>query len=103
SRKGLCVVDHRSFYDVNCERHESPAYSQLYNFLKAKFYTRSGQRIPMLSAFVDSSNGRATQVIYRFCTQWQNLTAIKGASNVDAPILPVKDTRTGGFTLKILG
>ncbi|ENG5249901.1 TPA: phage terminase large subunit family protein [Escherichia coli] len=103
SRKGLCVVDHRSFYDVNCERHESPAYDQLYNFLKAKFYTRSGERIPMLSAFVDSSNGRATNVIYRFCSRWQNLTAIKGASNVDAPILPVKDTRTGGFTLKILG
>ncbi|EIZ3359514.1 phage terminase large subunit family protein [Salmonella enterica] len=103
SRKGLSVIDHRSFYDLNCERHDSPAYDQLLNFLQAKFYTQSGERIPMLAAFVDSSNGRATNVIYRFCTRWQNLHAIKGASNADAPILPTKDTKTGGFVLKMLG
>nr|WP_282551802.1 terminase gpA endonuclease subunit [Providencia sp. JUb39] len=103
SRKGLYVLSHRIFYDVDCERYNSPAYDKLLNFLRAKFYNVSGERVPMMAAFVDSSNGRATNIIYRFCTRWQNLHAIKGSSNVNAPILPPKETKTGGYVLKMLG
>lgn len=103
SRKKVYVLDHRSFYDVNAERYESPVWDQIVNFLKTKFYTVSGERVPMLSAFLDTSNGRFTQAGYRVCAKWKNLHAIKGSSSTNAPIIPVKPTTTGGHELYMLG
>ncbi|ECE0403419.1 terminase [Salmonella enterica subsp. enterica] len=103
SRNKVYVLDHRSFYDVNAERYESPVWDQIVNFLKTKFYTVSGERVPMLSAFLDTSNGRFTQAGYRVCAKWKNLHAIKGSSSTNAPIIPVKPTTTGGHELYMLG
>ncbi|EDA3265513.1 terminase [Salmonella enterica subsp. enterica serovar Bovismorbificans] len=102
-RNGVKVLTHRSFYDVNTERVESPVWGQVLNFIKSKFYTVSGKRVPMLAAFLDTSNGRFTQIGYRICSQWKNLHAIKGSSSADAPIIPVKPTKTGGHELLVLG
>ncbi|PVO50902.1 terminase gpA endonuclease subunit [Salmonella enterica] len=103
ARNKIYVLDHRSFYDVNCERFESPVWEQTVNFLKAKLTTVSGDRVPMLAAFLDTSNGRFTQAGYRVCTKWKNLHAIKGSSSTNAPIIPVKPTKTGGHELYMLG
>lgn len=102
-RNGYYVLDHRSFYDINCEKYDSKAYTELLTFLKYPFVNVNGERVPMLSAFVDSSNGRATQTVYRFCQRWKNLHAIKGSSTVNAPMLPPKPTTKGGYELFMLG
>ncbi|HHX9167900.1 TPA: terminase gpA endonuclease subunit [Salmonella enterica subsp. enterica serovar Inverness] len=103
SRNKIYVLDHRSFYDVNAERYESPVWDQLVTFLKARLTTVSGDRVPMLAAFLDTSNGRFTQAGYRVCAKWKNLHAIKGSSSTNAPIIPVKPTKTGGHELYMLG
>lgn len=92
----IYILDHRSFYDHNCERYESPVWDRLINFHKTKFTTVSGDRVPMLASFLDTSNGRFTQAGYRICGgKWKNLHAIKGSSSGTAPIIPVKPTTTG--------
>lgn len=97
------VLDHRSFMTMNAEVIDSPAYKDLLNFLKAPFKTVSGRKVPLAWANVDSGNGRATKTIYRFCSQWTNLKAIKGSSSVDAPYVPVKISKTGGYELYMIG
>ncbi|EFF0708515.1 terminase, partial [Escherichia coli] len=100
----IYILDHRSFYDHNCERYESPVWDRLINFHKTKFTTVSGDRVPMLASFLDTSNGRFTQAGYRICGgKWKNLHAIKGSSSGTAPIIPVKPTTTGGHELLMLG
>lgn len=101
--KALYILDHRSFYDLDCERADSKAYTELINFLKSDFRTVSGQNIPLLWANLDSGNGRATQAVYRNCNRWNKLHAIKGASSPTAPTVPIQPTRTGGQELYILG
>ncbi|KAE9777129.1 terminase, partial [Escherichia coli] len=70
SEKALYVLDHRSFYDMDCEKPDSPAYTKLIDFLKSDFRTVSGQKIPMLWANLDAGNGRASQSVYRNCNRW---------------------------------
>lgn len=103
SEKALYVLDHRSFYDMDCEKPDSPAYTKLIDFLKSDFRTVSGQKIPMLFATLDSGNGRATQAVYRNCNRWKKLHAIKGSSSATAPTIPLQPTRTGGQELYVLG
>lgn len=103
SEKALYILDHRSFYDFDCERADSKAYTELINFLKSDFRTVSGQKIPMLWANLDSGNGRATQAVYRNANRWNKLHAIKGSSSTTAPTIPVQPTRTGGQELYVLG
>lgn len=99
----LYILDHRSFMTMNAEVVESPAYKELLAYLKGVFKTPSGRKVPMAWANVDSSNGRATKTIYRFCSQWTNLKAIKGSSSVDASYVPTKISRTGGYELYMIG
>lgn len=99
----LYILDHRSFMTMNAEVIESPAYKELLAYLKGVFKTSSGRKVPMAWANVDSSNGRATKTIYRFCSQWTNLKAIKGSSSVDASYVPTKISRTGGYELYMIG
>lgn len=103
SEKALYILDHRSFYDLDCERADSKAYTELINFLKSDFKTVSGQKIPLLWANLDSGNGRATQAVYRNCNRWNKLHAIKGSSSPTAPTVPIQPTRTGGQELYVLG
>ncbi|EBK0477652.1 terminase [Salmonella enterica] len=103
SRSGVRVICHRSFFDVNCERYESPVWDQLLAYVKARFYTVSGERVPMLATFLDTSNGRFTQAGYRICSKWKNLHAIKGSSSVQAPLIPAKVSKVGGHELLMLG
>lgn len=103
SEKALYILDHRSFYDLDCERADSKAYTELIDFLKSDFRTVSGQKIPLLWANLDSGNGRATQAVYRNCNRWNKLHAIKGSSSTTAPTIPIQPTRTGGQELYVLG
>lgn len=103
SRSGVRVISHRSFFDVNCERYESPVWDQMLAYVKARFYTVSGERVPMLATFLDTSNGRFTQAGYRICSKWKNLHAIKGSSSVQAPLIPAKVSKVGGHELLMLG
>lgn len=103
SRSGVRVISHRSFFDVNCERYESPVWDQMLAYVKARFYTVSGDRVPMLATFLDTSNGRFTQAGYRICSKWKNLHAIKGSSSVQAPLIPAKVSKVGGHELLMLG
>lgn len=103
AKNKIYVLDHRIFRDYNAERYESPVWDRLINFQKSKFTTVSGQRVPMLACFLDTSNGKFTQAGYRICAKWKNLHAIKGSSSGTAPIIPVKPTTTGGHELLMLG
>lgn len=99
----IYILDHRVFRDYNCERYESPVWDKLINFQKSRFTTVSGQRVPVLASFLDTSNGKFTQAGYRVVTKWKNLHAIKGSSSGNAPLIPVKPTTTGGHELLMLG
>lgn len=101
--KKLYVLDHRSFYDFDCERADSKAYTELINFLKSDFRDTEGKKVPMLWANLDSGNGRATNAIYRNCNRWNKLHAIKGSSSANAPTIPLKATTTAGQELFVLG
>ncbi|WHW81745.1 phage terminase large subunit family protein [Citrobacter freundii] len=103
NEKTVYILDHRSFMTMNAEVIDSPAYKELLAYVKAPFKTDSGRKVTLAWINVDSSNGRATKTIYRFCSQWKNLHAIKGASSVDAPYVPTKITRTGGYELFMIG
>ncbi len=103
AEKTIYVLDHRSFGDFDCERRDSPAYTELINFLKADFRTVSGDKVPMLWANLDSSNGKATTTVYANCNRWNKLHAIKGASAADAPMIPQKVSKVGGQEVYILG
>ncbi|HBM9257463.1 TPA: phage terminase large subunit family protein [Citrobacter freundii] len=103
NEKTVYILDHRSFMTMNAEVVESPAYKELLAYIRAPFKTPSGRKVPVAWVNVDSSNGRATKTIYRFCSQWTNLKAIKGSSSVDAPYVPTKITRTGGYELYMIG
>ncbi|MGK3600458.1 terminase gpA endonuclease subunit, partial [Escherichia coli] len=91
------------FMTMNAEVIGSPAYKELLAYVKAPFRTALGRKVPLAWVNVDSSNGRATKTIYRFCSQWTSLKAIKGASSVDAPYVPTKITKTGGYELYMIG
>ncbi|MCU3648369.1 terminase [Enterobacter hormaechei] len=103
NERTVYILAHRSFMTMNAEVIDSPAYKELLAYVKAPFKTTSGRKVPLAWINVDSSNGRATKTIYRFCFQWTNLKAIKGASSVDAPYVPTKITKTGGYELYMIG
>ncbi|QEH56850.1 terminase gpA endonuclease subunit [Citrobacter portucalensis] len=103
NERTVYILAHRSFMTMNAEVIDSPAYKELLAYVKAPFRTALGRKVPLAWVNVDSSNGRATKTIYRFCSQWTNLKAIKGASSVDAPYVPTKITKTGGYELYMIG
>ncbi|MDA3133448.1 phage terminase large subunit family protein [Atlantibacter subterraneus] len=103
SEKNIYLLSHQSFYDINCERVQSPAYTKLINFLKNDFRDVNGNKIPMLWCNLDSSNGKATSTVYRNCNRYSKLHAIKGSSTFTAPLIPEKASRIGGQELYVLG
>ena len=99
----LYILSHRSFHGQNLELHGDPAYTALYKFLKLRFTTESGRILTMARCNIDSGNGRATKIVYAFAQKWNNIKAIKGASKVDAPLIPPKSSTSGGYELWLLG
>ncbi|WP_431613955.1 terminase gpA endonuclease subunit [Enterobacter cloacae] len=97
------ILRHESIMSINAEVIESPAYKELAAILKAPFRTVSGYRVPMVWANIDSGNGMATKTIYRFCSTDSSFKAIKGSNQVDAPYVPTKASRSGGYTMYSIG
>lgn len=103
SQNKVYILDHRSFYDINVNLIESKAYKELLAFVKAPFKTISGRRVPMARVNIDSGNGQATKTVYKFASTWSNIKAIKGHNVVDAPYIPVKVSKVGGYELFMIG
>lgn len=103
SQNKVYILDHRSFYDINVNLIESKAYKELLAFVKAPFKTISGRRVPMARVNIDSGNGQATKTVYKFASTWSNIKAIKGHNVVDAPYIPIKVSKVGGYELHMIG
>ncbi|WP_039660892.1 terminase gpA endonuclease subunit [Pantoea sp. MBLJ3] len=103
TEKSVYILDHRSLMTMNAEVIESPVYREMLAFLKTRFSTPTDRVVPMAWANIDSGNGMATKTIYRFCSQWANLHAIKGSSQFDAPYVPTKLSRVSGYELYNIG
>lgn len=103
SEKKISVIDHRCIYDFDTETVSSPAYSKVIEFLKSDFRDVEGNKVPFLWGNIDSGNGKASSIVYRWANTWKKLHAIKGASSPVAPTIPVQPTRTGGQELYMLG
>lgn len=96
--KNIWVCDHRVFYGIDCTKYEDKAYKELLQYSKSIFKTTSGRKVPVLRSFIDSSNGSATNSIYRFCATSGGIwKAIKGAPHANGPIS--KDSTTAGHQL----
>ncbi|WP_170123798.1 terminase gpA endonuclease subunit [Mangrovibacter plantisponsor] len=100
SENHVWVVDHRSFFSPDCTKYTAKAYQELDAYVNADFRTVSGRKIKVLCAFVDSSNGNASNTIYRFCAGKKLFRAIKGSSSTTSDLF--KESRTGGHNLVVL-
>lgn len=100
--KTLYVLDHRSFYGVDCNQIGSKAYIELTQYSKGVFKTVSGRPVRVLAGFLDSSNGNATQTVYTYCNSYNPLfKPIKGEGcSTTKPLF--RSSRTGGHELQIL-
>lgn len=98
--ENLYVLDHRIFYDVNCELRSSRSYVDLANYIKSPFKTVSGRKIPILQCAIDSSNGRATKTIYSVCANNPKFKAIKGSSSTKSELF--KKSKSEGYEFYIL-
>lgn len=97
SEKNLYVIDHRSIYSVDCTKIEAPAWNQLTAFSQINFKTVSGKPLKVLAGFVDSSNGNATNTVYRYCSSSKVFKPIKGGGSATNPLF--KESRTAGHNL----
>lgn len=98
--KNVWILGHEFFYGHDCTKIESPAWNELDKYCRTPFKSVAGRSIPTLGIFVDSSNGNATQTVYRFCNRWSKYTPIKGSSSTTSELF--KRTTTGGQKLQIL-
>ncbi|MBN5214269.1 terminase gpA endonuclease subunit [Serratia ureilytica] len=101
TKNRIDVQGHKIFRTISTSNIQDKSYRELLAFLKAPWKTVTGRKIPMAWANMDS--GDNTKTVYRFCTTWTNLKAIKGANSLSAPLVPVKATNTGGYELYSLG
>ena len=103
SEKAYYVLDHRSFYAVDCNKYDSPAYIELQNFINnTQLKTINGTPLRTLQVWVDSSNGAATNTIYRFCSKKGNeiYKPIKGDGRTTIPLY--KESTSGGYKFMLL-
>lgn len=103
SPKAYYVLDHRSFYAVDCNKYDSPAYKELKSFINnLKLKTKNGTPLRILQVWVDSSNGAATNTIYRFCNEKGNekYKPIKGDGRTTIPLY--KESSSGGYKFMLL-
>ena len=102
TEKTLFVLDHRSFFGVDCNQIGSKAFTELTQYSKGVFKTVSGRPVRVLAGFLDSSNGNATQTVYTYCNSYNPLfKPIKGEGcSTTKPLF--RSSRTGGHELQIL-
>ncbi|WP_369115595.1 terminase gpA endonuclease subunit [Edwardsiella tarda] len=98
--KTIYVLDHRSFFGLNCTKLDSPCWAELTHYHQSIFKTLNGKRLDVKRVYVDSSNGAATNTVYRYCNQFRNTKAIKGSSSPNAELF--KTSKTGGHDLLLL-
>ncbi|HGW3443921.1 TPA: terminase gpA endonuclease subunit [Serratia marcescens] len=102
TEKTLYVLDHRSFYGVDCTQIGSKAYTELTQYSKSVFKTVTGRPVKVLMGYLDSSNGNATQTVYTYCNSINPLfKPIKGEGCSSTKPL-FRSSRTGGHELQIL-
>lgn len=95
------VLAHEYFYGSDCTKIESPAYDELHTFCQQEFKTPSGRVVPLLSVFIDSSNGSATDTVKKWTRRNSKIYhAIKGASTTKGDLF--KKSKTAGYELYIL-
>lgn len=94
--KNIWLVDWRALYAPDCTKIEAKAWTELSTYItKSQFKTQDGRLIPLLATFVDSSNGSATNTVYRFCSsRGDRVHPIKGSSSPNDPLF-VKSTKGG--------
>ncbi|HGF9807859.1 TPA: terminase gpA endonuclease subunit [Klebsiella quasipneumoniae] len=97
SEKNLYILDHRSIYSIDCTKIEAPAWNQLNAFSQINFKTVGGKPLKVLAGFVDSSNGNATNTVYRFCSNTKVFKPIKGSASQTSPLF--KESKTAGHQL----
>ncbi|EMX0834919.1 phage terminase large subunit family protein [Raoultella ornithinolytica] len=97
SEKNLYVIDHRSIYSIDCTKIEAPAWNQLTAFSQINFKTVSGKPLKVLAGYVDSSNGNATNTVYRYCSSSKIFKPIKGGASATNPLF--NESRTSGHSL----
>lgn len=91
----IWLVNWRAFYSPDCTKIEAKAYQELDNYIhKSAFRTLSGKPLRVLGTFIDSSNGTATNTIYRWCTGKPLVHPIKGSTSPNDPLFK-KSTKTG--------
>lgn len=95
------ILGHKIIRTISTSNIQDKSYKELLAFIKAPFKTVSGRSLPM--AWVNMDSGDNTKTVYRFCTTWTNLKAIKGSSQLNAPIVPVAPSNKGGYELYNLG
>lgn len=100
NEKNMYVLAHEFFYGNDCTKIESPAWNELDKFCKQEFKTLSGRIVPVLSVFVDSSNGNATDTVKKFTRRWNKYHPIKGSSSTKGELF--KKSTTAGYELMIL-
>lgn len=103
AKNKIYVLAHKIIHGQNLELHNDPAYKSLYNYIRLPFTTCTGRKLTLARVNMDSGNGRATKVIYSFAQKWNNIKPIKGASKVDAPFIPPKSSKSGGYELWMIG
>ncbi|WKS80408.1 phage terminase large subunit family protein [Edwardsiella tarda] len=96
----IYVLDHRSFFALDCTKIDSPCWDELTHFHQSVFKTLNGKRLDVKRVYVDSSNGNATNTVYRYCNQFRNTRAIKGSSSPISELF--KSSKTGGHDLLML-
>ncbi|MDP8728353.1 terminase gpA endonuclease subunit [Serratia marcescens] len=101
TRNRIDIIGHWIRRTISTSNIQDGSYRDVLAFLKKPWTAEMGRRIPM--AWVNFDSGDNTKTVYRFCTQWSNLHAIKGSSNINAPLVPVKATQTGGYEMFSLG
>ncbi|WP_370559890.1 terminase gpA endonuclease subunit [Edwardsiella tarda] len=96
----IYVLDHRSFFCLDATKIDSPVWNDLTRYHQSVFKTVDGKRLDVKRIYVDSSNGNATNTVYRYCNQFRNTRAIKGSSSPIAELF--KTSRIDGHELLIL-
>ena len=100
NEKNNYVLGHEFFYGSDVTKIESPAWNELDKFCKQEFKTLSGRIVPVLSVYVDSSDGNSTDAVKKFTRRWVKYHPIKGSSSTKGDLF-TKSTKAG-YELMIL-